>query len=300
MNESNQLKIERIQLGMNFAYAPNQALVDNINAYLTDVYLFGAYDSEVDFETRVNDIQNESNREALESSLLEMSWSGGDEEIAHGLYALCGDIEVSGALHGWKRTLITDAMRISLAVCTHFAPDGLVVDLGCNSGYLLNWLCGITNRSGIGIDSSAAAIELANTLKPHENVEYLATTWRGAHCTEQASVIICSDTQKLNAEFLDWVDQVLGENGYFLHIDEDLPDFKMLKNAGFGCQHCEITGGYKHDGFTCRFASFISRNPSLRFSPPFRVWDNYFKDWCNSNRVPHHQKSLSQFLAQIA
>lgn len=300
MSETLVLKTELVELGGNLAYAPNQALVDHISSYLSDVYLFGSYDKVDDFDLRVNNIQDETLREEFQNVLFELSASHGNKDIANYLYSMCGNREISGILHGWKRTMITDAMRLSFAVSSHLAPDGIIADIGSNSGYLLNWLCGLTNRKGVGVDISSEAIELANRLKSHEHINFYVNPWRGMHFPEKPSLIICSDTEHLSIELLDWVHGELAEGGILLHIDNELPDLKILRKSGFGCQHVEVTGGHKYDGFDSRIASIISREPQPRFSPPHLLWDNYFQQWCNSNLVAHHKKSMSQFLTQFA
>lgn len=299
MNDTSHLKIELVQVVDNFVYAPNQALVDHISSYLSDVYLFGTYDSYLDYDLKTETIQDLDLREQLEEILLEMFASNGDPDIAKALYSICGNKEVSGTLHGIKRAIITDALRLSYACATKLSTTGLIADVGCNSGYLLNWLCGLTQRPGMGIDTAFEPIELANTLSSHENVRFIVSSWDVMNFPEKPSLIICSDTVKLSSDFLDWVRQQLSDDGYLLHIHSVSPDFDLIKGKELGCQHFELIGGYEVGEFNSRYASIISRNPSANLSAAESMWNSSLQEWFNADVFPNGKKSFSQYLTQF-
>ena len=225
--------------------------------------------------------------------------SNGAPEIAEALYSLCGNKEVSGTLHGIKRAIITDALRLSYACATKLSTTGFIADVGCNSGYLLNWLCGVTQRPGIGIDTAFEPIELANALTPHENVRFKASSWDVMSFPEKPSLIICSDTVMLSSDFLDWVRQQLSDDGYLLHIHNSSPDFDLIKGKELGCQHLELIGGFEVGEFNWRYASIFARHPSANLPAAESMWSNSLEEWFDADAFPNGKKSFSQYLTQF-
>ena len=89
----------------------------------------------------------------------------GSEEEAIGFYDWMSRSKWrAGALHSRKWTKLFTSGVWAWAIIEEMAPDGPVLDVGCNSGYWTSWLQESTGRATLGIDNCERAIRLGQRI----------------------------------------------------------------------------------------------------------------------------------------
>jgi SAM-dependent methyltransferase len=187
--------------------------------------------------------------------------------------------------------------------------DGSVLDVGCNTGYVLNCLATQFGCHGVGFDRNVKCIETARDVRFGEECSFLACSDEDLALSRVFDLVICATVGLPTKRILNLASRHLSEKGMLLLIESGW-DVKALgaeaRDFGLRLIHCEVIGGYDllapKDGvpYGALVATVIAGEKALARRYPIDApgW-SLFAAYANSGDFPKQLHTQSHFLANL-
>lgn len=175
-----------------------------------------------------------------------------------------------GLIHSLKWMEILTSGTWAAIVLRDVAPEGPVLDLGCNAGYWTSWASAFRSDPVIGIDWAEPVVRfgLKRCRDAHLPGEFLVGDFTALPLTERFSCAVSLQGLTLlfhegDLDGLSKIGVIIKENGYLLLVDElpgpDDPYSRAIERAGFSMYGAGMVGGLGIDGEWKEYTGLILR-----------------------------------------
>lgn len=159
-----------------------------------------------------------------------------------------------GLVHSMQYNFIFDTIALSMSLSAVLRPRR-ILDIGCNSGYLANWLSLANGIDVVGVDPSVESINTANRIAKQlkSNATFAVGTHDSISINEKFDMIISAkstiDPFNNRTKWRKWFERSLTPGGYLLLIGEEVNDAlstgKSLNlSHDLSVIHAELIGGH--------------------------------------------------------
>lgn len=216
-----------------------------------------------------------------------------------------------GLVHSQKWPFIYDVAAYILAIARVAQCEGPFLDIGCHGGYHALWLAREMGIPGKGLDRSAAAIRYARRVGAKLGLTPGLVSFENHGIRERVPdggyrLMYSSDGPVfLSESSLRGVAEVMASNGLFLWFGglggTDARSVRLaLEGAGLSLVLADVVGGWDGTGFSANGALVMMRGESAEvgddlLSVAESIWDDGFRNYCNSNTRRPEDKTLSLY-----
>ncbi len=290
--------------------AESVSLIEN---YLESRYGFLAYDSHESYLTALSAVRPQFQAEkfrALSLQVGEERVPKHEKEDLYGeIYDLTSLLELGGVIHALKRSYIVDTIRMAAGLVQLYELDGSVLDVGCNTGYVLNCLAAQFGCNGVGFDTNVKCIETARDVRFGEECSFLACSDEDLALSRVFDLVICATVGLPTKRILNLASRHISEKGMLLLIDNEWNGEALEAEAralGLRVIHCEVIGGYdvlrpETDHYGLLAASVIAgeKAPARRYPKGDPDWSS-FQTFLYTSEFPEHLHTQSHFLSYLS
>jgi hypothetical protein len=225
-------------------------------------------------------------------------------------YDLISREPLLGTIHSSKWTYIFDVAAYLQSLCQLLEVSGTVADLGCHVGYHPAWLAERIDAAFVGVDRSSAAIDFArrsSRLSPPRvgRLDFHAASDHRYIAEGSVDLLIsCDGSLDWTAKHLRAAKKLLTRDGLIVWFGDwpsrDGSIGAVAEAAGLHLLHADSVGGWTGDRFEARIALIVgTRMIGEAITDPesvsARVWDDGFRDFCNSGRHPKDFQTLGYY-----
>ncbi len=288
--------------------------VSSIENYLESTYSFLAFDSHESYQTALSEVHPRSRAEQFDDLRSQL----GDErlpkhkkeELYRKLYDLTSELKLGGVIHALKRSYIVDTIRMAAGLVQLYDLDGSVLDVGCNTGYVLNCLAAQFGCNGVGFDTNVKCIETARDARFGAECSFLACSDEDLALSRVFDLMICATVGLPTKRILNLASRHLSEKGMLLLIDHKWDAEPLGAEASaFGLRviHREVIGGHdpnasKGDAPYRAWAASVfagEKAVARRYPMDAPGWHS-FQTYVVTGEFPEHLHTQSHFLSYLS
>jgi len=221
-----------------------------------------------------------------------------DSELAEvaEFYRWMASVRRMGPVHSFKWSAILSSGVWAASVLRALAPEGPVLDLGCNAGYWTGWVSSLIDQPMVGVDDCSEAIEFGRRrLATLEQVPQLSVADFTDPFQIPESFSVAVSLQALgdiwsrtgNCDVLDSAADRVVDGGYLILVDRIPEDLAVsfeneLDKNGLAIEALGLNGGLGIDQEWGTYSGIVLRKGSRNGPSYSEAWDLLSEHWAKS------------------